>query len=58
VKLLNPVGELVASSANIGDDDYIDFKVPSPGTYYIKVYPFHTGTSFNMYDLKWRALKP
>lgn len=58
VKLLNFQGELIASSSNIGDDDYIDFKVPSAGTYYIKVYPFHPGNSFNMYDLKWTVSKP
>lgn len=55
VRLLNSKGELVASSSNIGDDDYIDFKVPAAGTYYLKVYPFHPGTTFNLYDLKWKT---
>ncbi len=55
IRLLNSKGEMVASSSNIGDDDYIDFKVPSAGTYYLKVYPFHPGNSFNLYDLKWRT---
>lgn len=58
VKLLNAQGALVASSSSIGDDDYIDFKVPSAGDYYLKVYPFHTVTHFNMYDLKWTVYGP
>lgn len=58
VKLLNSQGEMIASSSNIGDDDYIDFKVPSAGIYYLKVYPFHPGNSFNLYDLQWKTLKP
>jgi hypothetical protein len=57
IRLLNSAGQVIASSANILDDDYIDFTVPAPGRYYLKVYPFNTGSKFNMYDLKWSTYK-
>lgn len=57
MRLLNSEGKIVASSANIGDDDYIDFTVAHAGTYYIKVYPFAPQNYSNMYDLKWSAQK-
>jgi hypothetical protein len=53
MRLLNAEGKIIASSANIGDDDKIDFTVSQPGIYFIKVYPFAPQNSFNMYDLKW-----
>jgi len=57
VRLLDAQGKIVASSANIADDDFIDFTVPQAGTYFIKVYPFAPQNYFNMYDLKWSAQK-
>ncbi len=57
VRLLNSKGGLIASSAHIGDDDFVDFKVPGAGVYYIKVYPFSPQSIFNMYDLKWSTQK-
>jgi hypothetical protein len=53
MRLYSADGKIVASSANIGDDDKIDFTVSQPGIYYIKVYPFAPQNGFNMYDLKW-----
>lgn len=58
LRLLNSAGVVIASSSNIGDDDFIDFNVVTPGNYYLKVYPFNPQVTFNMYDLKWMALKP
>lgn len=58
VRLLNSQGKTIASSANVTDDDYIDFTVPSAGTYFLKVYPFAPQGSFNLYDLKWTTEKP
>ena len=57
LRLLNSKGHIVASSSNIGDDDYIDFTVAEPGVYYVKVYPFAPQSSFNLYDLKWNTEK-
>jgi hypothetical protein len=57
VRLMNSSGKVIASSANIGDDDYIDFSVPFAGTYFIKVYPFAPQNTFNMYDMKWSVQK-
>jgi hypothetical protein len=57
VRLMNSKGQVVASSSNIGDDDYIDFTVAEPGNYYLKVYPFAPQSTFNMYDLKWYTEK-
>lgn len=53
VRLLNAQGKVIASSAHIGDDDFIDFTVPSPGTYFVKIYPFSPQSTFNLYDFKW-----
>ena len=58
IRLLNSAGKMLASSANITDDDYIDFDVKEAGTYYLKVYPFNPGVTYNMYDLKWFATEP
>lgn len=58
MRLLNSLGNVIASSSHIGDDDYIDFTVSVPGNYYLKIYPFNPQLTFNMYDLKWQALKP
>lgn len=58
VRLLNSGGKVIASSANIGDDDYIDFTVPHAGIYFLKVYPFSPQTTFNLYDFKVSFLKP
>lgn len=58
VKLLDSTGKLVASSSHTGDDDYIDFRVPQAGIYFLKIYPFHLTDKFNMYDLKWTTSIP
>jgi hypothetical protein len=58
MRLLNSQGQIIASSANIGDDDLIDFLVPAAGTYYLKIYPFSPQGTFNLYDLKWQAQRP
>ncbi len=55
MRLMDSMGRVIASSANIGDDDFIDFTVPVAGTYFVKVYPFAPQNSANMYDLKWSA---
>lgn len=52
MRLLNGEGKVIASSAHIGDDDFIDFTVPAPGTYYLKIYPFGLQSTFNLYDFK------
>lgn len=58
IRLLNSEGKVIASSSNIGDDDFIDFTVPVPGNYYLKVYPFNPQSTVNLYDLKWSSFKP
>ncbi len=58
IRLLNSEGKVIASSSNIGDDDFIDFTVPTTGNYFLKVYPFKPQTTVNLYDLKWVAVKP
>ncbi len=58
LRLLNSQGKVVASSANVGSDEFIDFTVANPGVYYLKVYPFAPQGSYNMYDLKWSTQKP
>lgn len=57
-RLLNSEGKVIASSSNIGNDDYIDFTVPTAGNYYLKVYPFNPQATVNLYDLKWNAFAP
>ncbi len=57
LRLMDSKGQILASSSNIGDDDYIDFTVAEPGNYYIKVYPFAPQDGFNLYDLKWNSEK-
>lgn len=56
VRLIDEQGSVVASSANAGSDDLIDFVVPRAGLYFIKVYPFQPQNIFNMYDLKWQSM--
>ena len=58
VRLFNASGKMIASSAHIGDDDFIDFSVPTAGTYYLKIYPFSPQSKFNMYDFKVTFLRP
>lgn len=57
IRLLNSQGKVIASSANITDDDFIDFTVPAAGNYYLKVYPFSPQSAYNLYDLKWITQK-
>ncbi len=54
IQLWNTTGGLTASFTTT-DDEYIDYIVPSAGTYYILVYGDDTG---NTYDLWWDALTP
>jgi hypothetical protein len=56
VRLIDDKGSVIASSANTGSDDLIDFVVPHSGVYFIKVYPFQPLNNFNMYDLKWQSM--
>ena len=58
LKLVDSTGKVVASSSNIGDDEYIDFTVASGGTYFLRVFPFSNQKISNMYDLKWKLDKP
>lgn len=50
VQLVNDYGNVVAQSRSTNDDEYIDYIVPSYGTYYIRVY---YGNNANSYDMKW-----
>jgi len=50
VSLINSSGTILDSSTSITDNEYIDYIVPSGGTYYIKVYFDNEG---NEYDLWW-----
>jgi hypothetical protein len=51
--LYDSTGNYVASSESFNDNEYIDYAVPGPGTYYIWVGWQDAG---NLYDLKWDDL--
>lgn len=55
LQLLNSKGQVIASSSNIGDDEYIDFDVQTAGWYYLRIFPFGMNRWASMYDLKWSA---
>jgi hypothetical protein len=55
LKLYNSSGSQVAGSTDTVDNEYIDYTVPGPGTYYIKVYH---GDAGNTYDLWWDDIAP
>jgi hypothetical protein len=55
LKLYNSSGNQLAGSTDTVDNEYIDYTVPGPGTYYIKVYH---GDAGNTYDLWWDDIAP
>jgi len=50
ISVYNSVGSYVTGSSSITDNEYIDYTLPSSGTYYLRVYYSNTG---NTYDLLW-----
>ena len=55
IALYDSSGSWLDSSESTSDNEYIDFIVPSSGTYYIKVYYDDEG---NFYDLWWDDIQP
>jgi len=53
IALYDAAGNWLADSAGISDNEFIDYVVPSAGTYYIQVYYADAG---NTYDLWWDDL--
>ena len=53
IRLTDPAGATLTSSNSVTDDEFIDFTVPAPGTYHVRVYGYDNG---NPYDLVWLAL--
>lgn len=49
----NSVGTYVTASTSATDDEYIDYVLPSSGTYYLKI---HHGDAGNAYNLWWDTL--
>ncbi len=56
ISLKNTSGTTLVSSYSSTDNEYIDYIVPSGGTYYLKVY--YWGTTGNTYDMWWDDYRP
>jgi len=50
ISVYNSVGTYITGSSSVTDNEYIDYTLPSIGTYYLRVYGDNTG---NTYDLLW-----
>ena len=55
IYLVNASGYFLAGSYSVTDDEYIDYTVPTSGTYYILV---EYGNQGNQYDLWWDDIQP
>ncbi len=55
ISLYNSNGSLLKSSRSYDDEEFIDYTVPSSGTYYVKVF---YGNGGNSYDLWWDDVSP
>lgn len=55
IQLVNSSGTVLDESDSTSDDEYIDYVVPSSGTYYIRV---HYGDAGNSYNLWWDDVQP
>ncbi|MBI9018874.1 MAG: S8 family serine peptidase [Phycisphaerae bacterium] len=55
IELLDSSGNTLDYSQSSNDDEYIDYVVPSSGTYYIRVYLDNAG---NTYNLWWDDIEP
>jgi hypothetical protein len=53
IQLCNEFGTALTGAYSMGDNEFIDYAVPGPGTYYIRVYYAGAG---NTYDLWWDDL--